>query len=98
MMKMGLEGRAEIQMRTADATEHKKLLRAFSVLQHTPVNELLREGKLHIHRTSAGREVYIYFSSAELGVVLSKRDDEWLVEDIFNRESPRNILNMAVAA
>lgn len=98
MMKMSMERRAEIQMSMSDPTERKKLLRAYGVLQNTPINELLREGKLHIHRTHSGREVFIYFSSAELGIVLSQKEDELLVEDIFNRHSPLSPLNLAMAA
>ncbi len=98
MMKMNLASRVETQLRFSDPPERKKLLAAFTVLQHTPISELLRDNKLHIHRTRAGREVYIYFSSVELGIVLSIQDQEWLVEDIFNRHSRLNPLNMALAA
>jgi hypothetical protein len=58
---MNLTSRAETQLRFSARFERKKLLAALTVLQHTPINELLRENKLHIHHTRADPEVYIYF-------------------------------------
>jgi hypothetical protein len=85
-VKIVLQARAEVALRSLDAADHARVLRAILEMEALPRPELLRSAKMHRLRTPSGEDLRVYRAGQRLRIVLSIDQSACIVEDIVDHE------------
>jgi hypothetical protein len=82
IMKVEMERRAEIALRSVDPSEQEQINRAVAALAAADREALFANPNLRRLGSPSGEELYVYRGSPRLRLILSIDDDKCTIEDI----------------
>jgi hypothetical protein len=87
-MKVELQRRAEIALRSLQGVDRKQVLRAIQVLEISDRSALQAGGKLRLIRLGQrGKVLFLYVASPKFRFVISFRDADYcIVQDILHHD------------
>lgn len=85
-MRLVLERRAEIALRSLSPTEQKQLSRAMDEIRATDPQEFYRSPKVHRFIAASGDALYSYKGNRGLRLILSVNADTCTVEEVAHHD------------
>jgi len=85
-MKLVMQRRAEIALRSLESAEQKQITRALDELDSAVPASFNESPKIYKLLPVLGEKIYVYRGSKKLRLILSVKDDICTVEDIIDSD------------